>query len=75
MNSAKQIKNTPTVNRQLTVQELLEVVKTETTKLSELLSSLEVDDEEAKRIEMFVKESFCRMNSMEEWSEYEYEIV
>ena len=64
MNSAKQIKNTPTVNRQLTIQELLGVVKTETMKLSELLSSLEVDEEGVKKIEMFVKESFCRVRSL-----------
>ena len=64
VNSAKQIKNTPVVNRQLTTQELLAVIKGEATRLSTLLSSLMVDEEGAEQIEQFVKESFCRIDSL-----------
>ena len=61
VNSAKQIKNAPVVNRQLTTQELMSVIKSEADKLSVLFSSLlERNETDSEMIHDFVKSSFCK---------------
>ena len=60
VNSAKQIQNVPVVNRQLTTQELLNVIKSEATKLNALFSTLiEHHETEHELIQQYVESSFC----------------
>ena len=67
VNSAKQIKNTPVVNRQLSTQELLNVIKSEAGKLSMLFSTLlEHNDSDIGLIQRYVDSSFCKR---ERWNE------
>ena len=67
VNSAKQIKNTPVVNRQLSTQELLTVIKSEAGKLSMLFSTLlEHNDSDIGLIQRYVDSSFCKR---ERWNE------